>query len=631
MDNFLGEEDQGEGSAGNCHGHDADVGYKKEDQTCVDHGEPNLDQMLRDGERFDTDDREYHKFTTMVKDSKTPIYNGYLEQCPICKASRYKCGDGDDEGGNKKRVPVKVVWYFPIIPRLERMYANKKHAKLMRWHHEERKKDGMIRHPADGSQWRKIDRKYQKEFSHDIRNVRIALSTDGMNPFGPTQPGNDIDVYFKPLVEDLRTLWTEGMRMWHAYKREHFTCRAILLGTITDYPALGNTSGQTVKGMKACVRCMAQTGGKWLNHCRKTMYMRHRRFLRQDHPYRRNKNAFDGTVEMDGRPIFRTGSEILAEVKDLRVVFGKGSGSTCASTSSGETPLFKKKSVFWDLPYWEDLDIRHAIDVMHVEKNVCEGVLGVLLNTPGKMKDTLQARKDLEDMGIRKELHPQDRGNGRYYLPPACYTFSAAEKTSMLECLRGVKVPSCYCANIKRLVSMKDKRLVGMKSHDCHVLMTQLLPVVIRAILPENVRDPIIKLCQFFKAINQKVIDPASLGKLQEDAILNLCQLEMLFPLSFFNIMVHLIVHLVEQVKIIGPAYLHSMWAFERFMGIIKKYVRNRSRPKGSIVEGYATEEVVEFCIDYMDLQPIGVPLSRHEGRMLGKGTLGHRRIFAPD
>nr|AAK92605.1 Putative transposable element [Oryza sativa Japonica Group] len=468
MDNFLGEEEQGEGSAGNCHGHDADVGYKEEDQTCVDHGEPNLDQMLRDGERFDTDDKEYHKFTTMVKDSKTPIYNGckaehsklqvvlsllhlkasngwsdksftellellkeilptdnvlpestyqakkvicplgldiqkihaclndcilyrgefaYLEQCPVCKASRYKCGDGDDEGGNKKRVQVKVVWYFPIIPRLERMYANKKHAKLMRWHHEERKKDGMIRHPADGSQWRKIDRKYQKEFSHDIGNVRIALSTDGMNPFGPTQPGNDIDVYFKPLVEDLHTLWTEGMRMWDAYKREHFICRAILLGKITDYPALGNTSGQTVKGMKACVRCMAQTGGKWLNHCRKTMYMRHRRFLRQDHPYHRNKNAFDGTVEMDGCPIFRTGSEILAEVKDLRVVFGKGSGSTCASTSSGETPLFKKKSVSWDLPYWEDLDIRHAIDVMHVEKNVCEGVLGVSLNTPGKMKD----------------------------------------------------------------------------------------------------------------------------------------------------------------------------------------------------------------------------------------------------
>ncbi len=78
MGNFLGEEEQGEGSAGNYHGHDADDGCEEEeeDQTCVDHGEPILDQMLRDGERFGTDNREYRKFTTMVKDSKTPVYNG---------------------------------------------------------------------------------------------------------------------------------------------------------------------------------------------------------------------------------------------------------------------------------------------------------------------------------------------------------------------------------------------------------------------------------------------------------------------------------------------------------------------------------------------------------------------------
>jgi hypothetical protein len=102
---------------------------------------------------------------------------------------------------------------------------------------------------------------------------------------------------------------------------------------------------------------------------------------------------------------------------------------------SSETPLWKKKYVFWDLPYWENLNIHHAIDVMHVEKNVCESMLGILLNTPGKMKDTLQAQGDLQDMNIMKELHPQDKGNGRYYLPPACYTLSGAEKTSMLECL----------------------------------------------------------------------------------------------------------------------------------------------------------------------------------------------------
>lgn len=63
------------------------------------------------------------------------------------------------------------------------------------------------------------------------------------------------------------------------------------------------------------------------------------------------------------------------------------------------------------------MDIHHAIDVMHVEKNVCESMIGVLLNTPSKTKDTLQAWRDFQEMNIRKELYPQDKGNGRYYLP----------------------------------------------------------------------------------------------------------------------------------------------------------------------------------------------------------------------
>jgi starvation-inducible outer membrane lipoprotein len=66
------------------------------------------------------------------------------------------------------------------------------------------------------------------------------------------------------------------------------------------------------------------------------------------------------------------------------------------------------------------------------------------------------------------------------------------------------------------------------------------------------------------------------------------------------------------------------MYSFERFMTILKKYVCNQSRPGGCMVQGWATEEVIEFAIDYMDLQAIGKPISRHEGRLSGKGTRGH-------
>ena len=84
----------------------------------------------------------------------------------------------------KKRVPAKVMWYAPIIPWLKRMFRNKHHAKLMRWHREDRKKDGKLRAPSDMSQWRKIERKYSKDFAGDARNVWFGLSADGINPFG---------------------------------------------------------------------------------------------------------------------------------------------------------------------------------------------------------------------------------------------------------------------------------------------------------------------------------------------------------------------------------------------------------------------------------------------------------------
>ena len=111
-----------------------------------------------------------------------------LNACPICGALRYKIrrddsGDAEGEPCPRRRVPAKVMWYAPIIPRLKRLFLNKEHAKLLRWHKEDRKKDEMLRHPADGSQWRKSEGEFS-DFAGDARNLRFGLSTDGMNLFG---------------------------------------------------------------------------------------------------------------------------------------------------------------------------------------------------------------------------------------------------------------------------------------------------------------------------------------------------------------------------------------------------------------------------------------------------------------
>ena len=70
--------------------------------------------------------------------------------------------------------------------------------------------------------------------------------------------------------------------------------------------------------------------------------------------------------------------------------------------------------------------------------------------------------------------------------------------------------------------------------------------------------------------------------------------------------MTHVLVHLCEEINVLGPVFLHNMFPFERFMGVLKKYVHNRARPEGSISKGHENEEVIEFCIDFIpDLKPL--------------------------
>ncbi|KAK1679436.1 hypothetical protein QYE76_040284 [Lolium multiflorum] len=250
--------------------------------------------------------------------------------------------------------------------------------------------------------------------------------------------------------------------------------------------------------------------------------------------------------------------------------------------------MWKKKSIFWELEYWKVLEVRSAIDVMHLTKNLCVNILG-FLGVYGKTKDTTEAREDQEHHKGRDGNHP-----GKFE-GPASYALTKQEKEIFFEAL--------FIAS-----------------------------VALRGLLPENVRLAIVKICAFLNAISQKVMDPETLSGLQADVVECLVSFELLFPPSFFNIMTHLLVHLVEEIRILGPVFLHNMFPFERFMGVLKKYVHNRARPEGSISKGYGTEEVIEFCVDFLpDHKPIGVPESRYEGRLTGKGTLGRKAKVCRD
>ncbi|XP_028120567.1 uncharacterized protein LOC114317961 [Camellia sinensis] len=84
-----------------------------------------------------------------------PKKNANLENCPICQESRYKLNDGKG-----KKIPHKILRYFPLTPRLQRLYMSRKIAVDMRWHKEKRVDDEILRHPADGEAWKDFDRQH---------------------------------------------------------------------------------------------------------------------------------------------------------------------------------------------------------------------------------------------------------------------------------------------------------------------------------------------------------------------------------------------------------------------------------------------------------------------------------------
>jgi len=96
---------------------------------------------------------------------------------------------------------------------------------------------------------------------------------------GPKAPGNDIDVYLQPIIEELRELWEIGVPTYDAASGQFFQLHAVLLWTINDFPALGNLSGWNVYGKFACPSCNMSTCFIRLKYGNKFSFMGHQRFF----------------------------------------------------------------------------------------------------------------------------------------------------------------------------------------------------------------------------------------------------------------------------------------------------------------------------------------------------------------
>jgi hypothetical protein len=243
------------------------------------------------------------------------------------------------------------------------------------------------------------------------------------------------------------------------------------------------------------------------------VYMGHRRYIPMKHPFGSIKDKFNGNTEKRHLPPHLTGHEVYEMVKDVLVFLGKWKRT---GKNTSEDDMWMKQSIFWELLYWKDLDVHHSIDVMHAEKNVCESLLDTLLNTVGKTRDHRHARADLKKMGTRPELWLNDSVKGMK-LSTSCITLSKYEKKEFCGFLKNVNVPSSYSMDISRLISFPDLKVApGVKSHDYHVLLTQMIAIGIQNILPVNVREAIMNFCFFFNAIGQNVLSEEALESLEK-------------------------------------------------------------------------------------------------------------------
>ena len=262
---------------------------------------------------------------------------------------------------------------------------------------------------------------------------------------------------------------------------------------------------------------------------------------------------------------------------------------------------------------------------MHIEKNVCESIIGTLLNIPGKTNDELNAQLDQVEMGLRSELCPRVDLK-RTYLPPVCYSLSKNEKKISLSNIVYMKLLERHCSNFWNLVSLKELKLFYLKPHDYQVLIQQLLPVALCSILPKHVRYTISRLCIFFNQFCLKVVDVPKLNEVHNELVVMLCLLEKYFSPSVFDIMLHLTMHLIREVRLCGLVYFRWMYPFERYMKVLKGYVHNHNRPEGSIIEFYLVEEATKFCTKYLSgTHAIGIPKSNKYDNKFGRPITSDR------
>jgi hypothetical protein len=257
-----------------------------------------------------------------------------------------------------------------------------------------------------------------------------------------------------------------------------------------------------------------------------------------------------------------TGADVVAQLDALHpTADGKG------FEGYGETHNWTHIAGLTKLPYFKHLKLPFNIDVMHTEKNVAESLFSTILNIPEKTKDNVKARANQEKLCDREHLNMQPPSGRRinWWKPDANFVLKRQQKKEAFEWLKYVvKFPDGYASNMSKGVNPSTGRVTGLKSHDYHIWIERILPVMVRGYVPDHVWRVLAELSHFFRQLCAKEICPDMMTRMHKKAPELICKLEMIFPPGFFNPMQHLILHLTNEAKLGGPVQNRWQYPVER-------------------------------------------------------------------
>ena len=115
----------------------------------------------------------------------------------------------------------------------------------------------------------------------------------------------------------------------------------------------------------------------------------------------------------------------------------------------------------------------------------------------------------------------------------------------------------------------------------------------------KDVYEAIAELGRFFRELCSKTLKVERLHLMKKEIVIILCKLEKIYPPAFFDVMVHLAVHLLDEALLRGPVQYGWMYPIERRLGTFKRFIRNRARPEGSVPEAYTAYECLTQCSTY--------------------------------